>query len=331
MIDTAHPVHLLLVSGSTRAASTNSATLRTAAALAVAGVTTTLYEGLTLLPAFNPDDEDPLPAEVLELRAALRRADAVLLSTPEYAGALPGSLKNLLDWTVGGGELYGKPVAWMHVAAQGRGDAAHASLRTVLGYVGAEILEAECLRLPVPHQSVGPEGLVEDGPLRTEIGRALVAVASAVRRDRSTPELTTGDAEGVAHPTAGEAELEVLLRTMSPHLHDDRWVFTRVDAVVPPGAEPVVVVKEDEGLTLVLAQRRADELSLPYDLVVAWITLQVHSALEAVGLTAAVSRALAEAGISCNVVAGFTHDHLFVPYARAADAMRTLTALTAAP
>ena len=125
----------------------------------------------------------------------------------------------------------------------------------------------------------------------------------------------------------GEADLEVLLRTLSPYLHDECWVFTRVDGRVPPGAAPVVVVREDEGLTLVLEQRSADELSLPYDFVAAWITLQVQSALEAVGLTAAVSRALAEAGISCNVVAGFTHDHLFVPYDRAADAMRTLAAL----
>lgn len=123
----------------------------------------------------------------------------------------------------------------------------------------------------------------------------------------------------------------MLLRTLSPHLHDDCWVFTRVDGVVPPGADPVVVVREDEGLTLVLQQRSADELSLPYSFVAAWITLQVHSALDAVGLTAAVSRALADVGINCNVVAGFTHDHLFVPYDRAAEAMRTLGALSTAP
>ena len=70
-------------------------------------------------------------------------------------------------------------------------------------------------------------------------------------------------------------------------------------------------------------------LVCPYDFVAAWITLQVHSALGAVGLTAAVSRVLTEAGISANVVAGFTHDHLFVPHDRADDAVRTLVALTA--
>jgi len=181
MDDAADSVHLLLVSGSTRAASTNTATLRTAASLSVAGVTTTLYDGLTLLPAFNPDDEDLLPAAVVELRAAVRRADAVIFCTPEYAGALPGSFKNLLDWTVGGGEIYGKPVAWIHIAAQGRGDAAHASLRTVLGYVGAELLEAACVRLPIPRDAIGVDGLIEPGPLRSEVERGVVAVASAVR------------------------------------------------------------------------------------------------------------------------------------------------------
>ena len=86
---------VLLVSGSLRAESVNSAVLRTAAALAGDGIRTTLYEGLGTLPHFNPDD-DPDGGPV-----RLADADAVLLCTPEYAGSLPGSLKNLLDWTVG--------------------------------------------------------------------------------------------------------------------------------------------------------------------------------------------------------------------------------------
>jgi hypothetical protein len=68
---------------------------------------------------------------------------------------------------------------------------------------------------------------------------------------------------------------------------------------------------------------------LEYHFTAAWITLRVHSALDAVGLTAAVSLALTDAGISCNVVAGFHHDHLFVPHTRAADAVRVLEALAA--
>jgi hypothetical protein len=126
----------------------------------------------------------------------------------------------------------------------------------------------------------------------------------------------------------GERDLAVLLRGMSPRLNPGAYVYTRVDGAVPEGAEPVVVVREDEGLTLVLPQQQADTLGLLYDFVAAWITLEVHSALEAVGLTASVSRALTEAGISANVVAGFTHDHLFVPHPRAADALHALQSLT---
>lgn len=84
-------------------------------------------------------------------------ADAVLFCTPEYAGTLPGSFKNLLDWTVGSGELYGKPVAWINVANAGRGEGAQATLVTVLGYVGAVIIEPACTHLAVGHHAVGPD------------------------------------------------------------------------------------------------------------------------------------------------------------------------------
>ena len=80
-------------------------------------------------------------------------------------------------------------------------------------------------------------------------------------------------------------------------------------------------------MTLVLPQQQADDLGLPYDFRRRLDPLQVHSALSAVGLTATVSRVLAEAGISANVIAGFTHDHLYVPYDRADDAVGTLATL----
>jgi len=127
---------------------------------------------------------------------------------------------------------------------------------------------------------------------------------------------------------AGENDLAALLQGLSPRLNDGRYVYTRVHTGVPAGADPIVVVREDEGLTLVLTQEEADRLDLAYEFVAAWITLQVHSALEAVGLTAAVSQVLTEAGISANVVAGYTHHHVFVPLQRADDAMRALATLT---
>src|SRR5438067_8496137 len=93
------PARILLISGSTRSGSTNAAALRTAAAVAPDGVTGVVYQGLADLPHFNPDDDhEPLHPRVAELRAQIARSDAVLFCTPEYAGALPGSFKNLLDW-----------------------------------------------------------------------------------------------------------------------------------------------------------------------------------------------------------------------------------------
>ena len=131
-----------------------------------------------------------------------------------------------------------------------------------------------------------------------------------------------------AGAASGETDLTTLLATMSPHLNDGSYVF--VLAAGPDGVEDAVVtVAEPEGLTLVLPRERADELGLAYDFVASWITLSIHSALDAVGLTAAFSAALTREGISANVVAGYFHDHLFVPEERRDDAMRALRLLAA--
>jgi chromate reductase len=173
---------ILLITGSTRSGSTNTAALRTAGALRDPAIATVLYERLSDLPHFNPDDDfDPLPAPVGALREEIGAADGVLFCTPEYAGALPGSFKNLLDWTVGGAEMYGKPVAWINVAGEGRGEHAHASLRTVLGYVGAAIVEPAVARIVVGRDAVGPDGLVADRDVRERIEDALRAFAAATR------------------------------------------------------------------------------------------------------------------------------------------------------
>jgi uncharacterized protein len=123
---------------------------------------------------------------------------------------------------------------------------------------------------------------------------------------------------------AGERDLRRLLSGMRPVLNPGRYVFTTVPDEISAGVHAVVTVAEPEGLTLVVPQQDADTAGLSYGYVAAWITLRVHSALEAVGLTAAVARELADAGLSCNVVAGFHHDHLFVPYERAAEAVTVL-------
>jgi hypothetical protein len=131
---------------------------------------------------------------------------------------------------------------------------------------------------------------------------------------------------GSGPPTTGEAALNRLLATMEPTLRDGEYVFVSVDS--PAELPALATLQEAEGVTCVLARPDADALGLDYDFVGAWITLQVSSALDAVGLTAAVSSALADAGISCNVLAGFHHDHLLVPHHRADDAITVLTDLS---
>ncbi|MEU1123345.1 ACT domain-containing protein [Streptomyces sp. NPDC005899] len=128
----------------------------------------------------------------------------------------------------------------------------------------------------------------------------------------------------------GKRDLRELLHTMRPELNPGRYVFTTVaGGAVPDGVRPVVTVSETEGLTLVVPEPEAAAAGLGYDFVAGWITLRVHSALDAVGLTAAVALALTDAGVSCNVVAGYHHDHLFVPYARASEALEVLEVLAA--
>ena len=126
----------------------------------------------------------------------------------------------------------------------------------------------------------------------------------------------------------GEHDLRKLLASIEPVLRPGSFVFAVVaDESMLGDVAPEATVRE-EGLTVVLPRERADALGLTYDYVAAWITLRVHSALDAVGLTSAVSRVLAEAGLSCNVIAGYHHDHLLVPAERGHEAVRLLRDLS---
>jgi hypothetical protein len=124
-----------------------------------------------------------------------------------------------------------------------------------------------------------------------------------------------------------ESDLGVLLSSMSPRLNPGTYVWATVRGTPPASVVPVVTVREAEGTTLVVERGEAERAGLVFEFPSAWITLTVHSALEAVGFTAAFSTALTRAGISANVVAGFHHDHVFVPEGRAGDAMQILTEL----
>ncbi|RKR19416.1 N-acetyltransferase [Arthrobacter oryzae] len=121
-----------------------------------------------------------------------------------------------------------------------------------------------------------------------------------------------------------EKDLHTLLATMHPVRRDGEFVYVLWPHGKPLGGGIMAAVREAEGLTVVMPRADADSAGLPYDFVGAWITLEVHSSLEAVGLTAAVGAALTEAKISCNVLAGFHHDHLLVPVADADRALEVL-------
>ena len=123
----------------------------------------------------------------------------------------------------------------------------------------------------------------------------------------------------------GEMDLDRLLRSIQPVVRTGEYVFVSLPDV--SDAPALAIVHEDEGVTHVVDRALADERGWTYDYVAVWITLRVHSSLAAVGLTAPLSRALADEGISCNVLAGRYHDHLLVPVERATEAVAALRRL----
>jgi hypothetical protein len=126
----------------------------------------------------------------------------------------------------------------------------------------------------------------------------------------------------------GETNLSLLLRTMKPELQPGTYVYCTVASLAGLDLEECLgMFREREGITLILPQATADQLHLPYSFRAAWITLTVHSALEAVGLTAAFAQVLAQGNVSCNVVAAYYHDHIFVATEDAEKALGLLQQL----
>jgi hypothetical protein len=127
----------------------------------------------------------------------------------------------------------------------------------------------------------------------------------------------------------GEANLTTLLKTLKPKLNKGEYVFCTVTDLNSIDANKVLMLfKEEEALTIILTKEAADKLHLDYSFIASWITLTVHSSLEAVGLTAAFSKALTDEGISCNVVAAYYHDHIFVDRKDTEKAMAVLNKLS---
>ncbi len=128
---------------------------------------------------------------------------------------------------------------------------------------------------------------------------------------------------------AGETNLSQLLKGMTPKLHDGVYVFSTVQDVSKiDRRDTICEFKEAEGTTIVIEKQKADELHLSYEYIASWITLSIHSSLDAVGLTAKFSTELAEHDISCNVIAGYYHDHIFVDKKDADKAIKALIELS---
>lgn len=171
---------ILLITGSTRDDSLHTAALRTAARVATGDVTATVFDGLVSVPAFVPGQPSLRGAMPL-IRHIVSEADALLFCTPEYAGSLPGTLKNLLDHLVAGGDLHGKPAAWLSVAAAGQDEGARAELEKVLVNGGARVLANACVRIPLRVDAVDASGLVSDPQLHVALQDMLHSLAGALR------------------------------------------------------------------------------------------------------------------------------------------------------
>ena len=128
---------------------------------------------------------------------------------------------------------------------------------------------------------------------------------------------------------SGEKNLAILLRDMEPVLYKGEFVFSSVAHLENLDLKELVsFFREDEVISIIVSKSYADRAGLKYSFVASRITLKIHSSLEAVGLTAAFSKALADEGISCNVVAAFYHDHIFINKHDSSKAIQILERLS---
>jgi len=178
---------IVAISGSLRAASSNTAALRAAARLVPNGVDVVFYDGLAMLPFFNPDlDGDDVPTPVGAMRALIGRADGILISSPEYARGVAGVLKNALDWLVGSHEFPNKPVALINTSP--RATHALAALTLTLETMSARIAKEACVTLPLLGIARDEFAIVADPALAEPLRAAManfVTFVEAARREAS--------------------------------------------------------------------------------------------------------------------------------------------------
>lgn len=172
-------MQILAISGSLRIKSSNSAVLQAASILAPEQIEIILYSGLANLPHFNPDlDCEPLPNEVIFLRQQIKSSDAIMISSPEYAHGVPGSLKNTLDWLVSSTEFPGKLVALINTNP--RATIALNSLTEILVTMSAQIVEPANLTLNLAGRGLNVEGIVADEELSKSLSKAIALLVAAI-------------------------------------------------------------------------------------------------------------------------------------------------------
>jgi chromate reductase, NAD(P)H dehydrogenase (quinone) len=180
-------IQILAISGSLRATSSNTALLRAAAELAPAGVGIELYGGLGELPHFNPDLEADEPPAVTDLRARVRRADGLLISSTEYAHGVPGAMKNALDWLVGGEEFVDKPVALLN--ASPRATHAQASLAETVTTMSGRLITEASIAVPLLGAKLDAAEIAAHPEIAGLLREAIAAFARAItaHRDAADP------------------------------------------------------------------------------------------------------------------------------------------------
>lgn len=191
-------MNIVAISGSLRAASTNTALVRAAANLAPEGMNVAVYDGLGGLPHFSPElDGDAAPDAVRVLRGLLGKADGVLICTPEYAFGMPGSLKNALDWLVTSGELWRLPVAALSASPSALGgEKAHAALLLTLSALEAQVVADGSLCIPFVTTKVTKSGELADSATAKALRASLEALARAVETQRADNQEPRAEARG---------------------------------------------------------------------------------------------------------------------------------------
>jgi chromate reductase, NAD(P)H dehydrogenase (quinone) len=176
---------ILAISGSLRQVSSNTALLKAAIALAPPNIKIKLYDGLNDLPHFNPDLEPTEPRTVTDLRAQIKWADGLLISSPEYAHGVPGVLKNALDWLVSGEEFVDKAIALIN--ASPRATHAQVALTEIMTTMSGQIVPEASITLALLGKNLDADGILSDPKLSGDLKTAIIAFAKAINPQWNTP------------------------------------------------------------------------------------------------------------------------------------------------